>query len=228
MSFWQAAGNKICCSRHYDKVWQSPQKKEGWINFFHDVTEELSSFYPLNVLEVYCIAVMYWFIISLNANVKTAGLVKFNSIYIAPNYNKVISKHFKDTIQNQIQFIKSSDDMFSRMWSFNCWLSRWCSSKIVGYIDNLQSFRGKPDLIWGHGNHQTSEGEVLIVRNMAKFLSHPKIRQPRIETRTQSCSFTNFSTSSYPLENDCLLPDHPNLTLWGLKSHRRDQIAWRH
>lgn len=63
----------------------------------------------------------------------------------------------------------TDDDIYSRMSSFKCWLSRCCSENNVGYINNWKTLCSKPDLIRRDTIHPTLDSTAFIFENMTSI-----------------------------------------------------------
>ena len=67
----------------------------------------------------------------------------------------------------------TDDEMYSRMSSFNRWLSRWCPDNNINFINHWKTFEGKAGLMGRDGIHPTWDGAALISRNMELFINNP-------------------------------------------------------
>lgn len=90
--------------------------------------------------------------------------------------------------------------MFTQMSAFNRWLSRCHPANNVVFIENWQTFWGKPALIRTDGINPTLEGASLISRNQTWFLSKPKPCQPRRQSYSPTC-LTAFPLEQLTIQN---------------------------
>ncbi|XP_071358932.1 uncharacterized protein [Trachinotus anak] len=104
---------------------------------------------------------------------------KYSTIVIVTKINVELVCTYAKTMLDSVVFSGpltnlTSDDMYSRLSSFNRWLSRWCSANDVGFVDNWQTFWGRPGLIRRDGIHPTLDGAALLSRNLTEFIRKPK------------------------------------------------------
>lgn len=66
---------------------------------------------------------------------------------------------------------RTNDEMYSRLSSFNRWLSSWCETNDVLFVDNWSAFWSKPWLIRKDGIHPTWDGASFLAQNMAAKLN---------------------------------------------------------
>ncbi len=62
------------------------------------------------------------------------------------------------------------DEIHSRLSSLNAGCPKWCPQNSIGFIDNLTSFWGRPDLLKRDGVHPSWGGAALLSRNLAHSL----------------------------------------------------------
>lgn len=78
---------------------------------------------------------------------------------------------------------QSSDERFSSIYWFNCWLSRWCPINNVGFIDNWSAFWENLDLISIDG-YPTIHGTYLFDRNLTSVIEGQE-RNDDLEQRSR-------------------------------------------
>lgn len=94
-------------------------------------------------------------------NLRVLGKHRFSKIVLHVGANDIRLRQSEVTKSNIIEVCKLAKAMsdgvicsgpipmrrgdvtYSRLWSLNCWMSKWCSENNVGFIDHWSSFEGK-------------------------------------------------------------------------------------
>lgn len=66
--------------------------------------------------------------------------------------------------------VRRGNETFSRLLLLNDWLSNWCTSNNIGFIDNWTGFLGKPELIHRDGLHPSDLGATHLTKNLKRSL----------------------------------------------------------
>ncbi|XP_060763863.1 uncharacterized protein LOC132872794 [Neoarius graeffei] len=116
----------------------------------------------------------------IGGNLRVLGKHRFSKIVIHAGANDIRLRQSEVTKSNFVEVFKLGKAMsdavvcsgpipmrrgnvaYSRLWSLNCWLSRWCSENSVGFIDNWANFEGTAGLLGRDRIHPTREGAALI------------------------------------------------------------------
>lgn len=72
------------------------------------------------------------------------------------------------------------DLAYSRLWSLDCWISKWCPKISDGFTDNLAIPEGNSYLLGHDGIHPTQEGHAPISCSIAKSLRTGLIGDDRL------------------------------------------------